>query len=196
VAAAPATTGPADDAKHPGAVLSPMVGVAYLSSEPGAAPFVSVGQTVAAGQTLLLIEAMKKADSAEPAKYLPVLEKIEFSGATGRIAFDEKGDRKDAEITIFTMKEGKLAPIAVVKGGQSMKFEDFIAQAAAPAAPAAPAAAPAAEAPKADAPKKDAGKQADKKKAGATKAAPEKSFIDEFTSSTYIMVIVSGADIE
>ena len=36
-----------------------MVGVAYLSPEPGAAPFVTVGQTVAAGQTLLLIEAMK-----------------------------------------------------------------------------------------------------------------------------------------
>jgi acetyl-CoA carboxylase biotin carboxyl carrier protein len=43
----------------PGAVLSPMVGVAYLSPEPGAPPFVTVGQSVAAGQTLLLIEAMK-----------------------------------------------------------------------------------------------------------------------------------------
>ena len=50
---------PADAASHPGAVLSPMVGVAYLSPEPGAAPFVTVGQTVVAGQTLLLIEAMK-----------------------------------------------------------------------------------------------------------------------------------------
>ena len=43
----------------PGAVTSPMVGVAYLSPEPGSPPFVTVGQTVAAGQTLLLIEAMK-----------------------------------------------------------------------------------------------------------------------------------------
>jgi acetyl-CoA carboxylase biotin carboxyl carrier protein len=53
--------GPAapDEASHPGAVLSPMVGVAYLSPEPGAAPFITVGQTVTAGQTLLLIEAMK-----------------------------------------------------------------------------------------------------------------------------------------
>jgi len=50
---------PSDDSKHPGAVLSPMVGVAYLSPEPGAAAFVTIGQTVAAGQTLLLIEAMK-----------------------------------------------------------------------------------------------------------------------------------------
>jgi acetyl-CoA carboxylase biotin carboxyl carrier protein len=45
--------------KHPGAVLSPMVGVAYLAPEPGATPFIAVGQTVAVGQTLLLIEAMK-----------------------------------------------------------------------------------------------------------------------------------------
>jgi len=49
----------ADDAAHPGAVLSPMVGVAYLAPEPGAAPFVAIGQSIAAGQTLLLIEAMK-----------------------------------------------------------------------------------------------------------------------------------------
>ena len=48
-----------DLAEHPGAVTSPMVGVAYLSPEPGAPPFVSVGQPVTAGQTLLLIEAMK-----------------------------------------------------------------------------------------------------------------------------------------
>ena len=44
---------------HPGAITSPMVGVAYLTPEPSAPPFVSVGQSVAAGETLLLIEAMK-----------------------------------------------------------------------------------------------------------------------------------------
>ena len=49
----------AELAAHPGAVTSPMVGVAYLLPEPGSPPFVTVGQTVAAGQTLLLIEAMK-----------------------------------------------------------------------------------------------------------------------------------------
>jgi acetyl-CoA carboxylase biotin carboxyl carrier protein len=53
--AAPAS----DETSHPGAILSPMVGVAYLAPEPGAPPFVTVGQSVAAGQTLLLIEAMK-----------------------------------------------------------------------------------------------------------------------------------------
>jgi acetyl-CoA carboxylase biotin carboxyl carrier protein len=47
------------DLKHPGLVTSPMVGVAYLLPEPGAAPFITLGQKVAAGQTLLLIEAMK-----------------------------------------------------------------------------------------------------------------------------------------
>jgi acetyl-CoA carboxylase biotin carboxyl carrier protein len=57
-AAAPVATVP-DEASHPGAVVSPMVGVAYLAPEPGAPPFVTVGQSVAAGQTLLLIEAMK-----------------------------------------------------------------------------------------------------------------------------------------
>jgi acetyl-CoA carboxylase biotin carboxyl carrier protein len=56
--AAPAAAAEAD-ADHPGAVTSPMVGVAYLSPEPGAAPFVAVGSKVAQGQTLLLIEAMK-----------------------------------------------------------------------------------------------------------------------------------------
>ena len=50
---------PVEAADHPGAVTSPMVGVAYLSAEPGMAPFVTPGQSVAAGQTLLLIEAMK-----------------------------------------------------------------------------------------------------------------------------------------
>jgi acetyl-CoA carboxylase biotin carboxyl carrier protein len=44
---------------HPGALTSPMVGTAYVSSEPGGPPFVRVGDTVKAGQTVLIIEAMK-----------------------------------------------------------------------------------------------------------------------------------------
>jgi acetyl-CoA carboxylase biotin carboxyl carrier protein len=55
-AAAPAA---ADMAKHPGVVPSPMVGTAYWSPEPGAKPFIEVGAKVSAGQTLLIIEAMK-----------------------------------------------------------------------------------------------------------------------------------------
>ena len=73
----------------------------------------------------LLIEGMKKANSADPAKYLPELAKIDYTGATGRIAFDEKGDRKDAEITIFTMKGGKIEPLAVIKGGKTIPFAEF-----------------------------------------------------------------------
>jgi branched-chain amino acid transport system substrate-binding protein len=76
--------------------------------------------------TNLLIEAMKKANSADPAKYLPELQKISFNGATGPIAFDEKGDRKDAEITIFTMKGGKLEPTAIMKGGKTIVYNDFL----------------------------------------------------------------------
>ncbi|MEI7804784.1 MAG: acetyl-CoA carboxylase biotin carboxyl carrier protein [Hyphomicrobiales bacterium] len=61
---APAAVGitsiaPIDPAKHPGAVISPMVGTAYGSPEPGAKPYVEVGSTIKAGQTLLIIEAMK-----------------------------------------------------------------------------------------------------------------------------------------
>lgn len=60
--AAPQAAAPAaieDPAQHPGAVTSPMVGTVYLSAEPGAAAFVSVGSTVTEGQTVLIIEAMK-----------------------------------------------------------------------------------------------------------------------------------------
>jgi len=55
-AAAPALAAPAD---HPGLVKSPMVGTAYLAAEPGAAPFIGIGKQVAAGETLLIVEAMK-----------------------------------------------------------------------------------------------------------------------------------------
>ncbi len=103
----------------------------------------------------LLIEAMKKVNSPDPAKYMPELAKIGYDGASGKIEFDAKGDRKDAEMTIFVMKGGKIEPIAIIKGGKTTRFEDFL-KAAAPAAPAAPAAdaakagepAKAAEAPK------------------------------------------------
>jgi branched-chain amino acid transport system substrate-binding protein len=74
----------------------------------------------------LIIEAMKQAGSADPAKYLPVLETRAHDGASGRIEFDAKGDRKDAEITIFEMKGGKIQPIAVVKGGKTQSYADFI----------------------------------------------------------------------
>ena len=63
-AAAPAPAAASDDlVDHPGAITSPMVGTVYLQPEPGAAAFVSVGQQVKEGDTLLIIEAMKTMNS-------------------------------------------------------------------------------------------------------------------------------------
>jgi len=61
----PAEAAPASaaEASHPGTVTSPMVGTVYLTPEPGADPFVSVGDEVKEGQTLLIIEAMKVMNS-------------------------------------------------------------------------------------------------------------------------------------
>ena len=61
VSSVPATSvaGSTDPANLPGAVPSPMVGTAYLSPEPGAAAFITIGQSVAEGDTLLIVEAMK-----------------------------------------------------------------------------------------------------------------------------------------
>ena len=59
---APDTPPAPDDAEEmdlTNAVTSPMVGTAYLSAEPGAAPFVQIGQQVAEGETLMIVEAMK-----------------------------------------------------------------------------------------------------------------------------------------
>ncbi|SDZ22434.1 biotin carboxyl carrier protein [Jannaschia faecimaris] len=59
-APAAASAAPQEDpAQDPGAVTSPMVGTAYMSSEPGSAPFVQVGDTVSEGQTIMIVEAMK-----------------------------------------------------------------------------------------------------------------------------------------
>jgi acetyl-CoA carboxylase biotin carboxyl carrier protein len=97
VAATPPPAPPAseidDFALHAGAVKSPMVGIAFLSPEPGSPPFATLGQSVAAGQTLLLIEAMKTfnqikaprsgtltrvmVQSSEPVEYGQVLMVIE-----------------------------------------------------------------------------------------------------------------------
>ena len=83
VPAAAAAAAPAaeDPAHHPGAVLSPMVGIAFLAPEPGATPFVAVGQAVAAGQTLLLIEAMKTFNQIKAPKAGTVTRILIASGA-------------------------------------------------------------------------------------------------------------------
>ena len=56
---AESVSAPMDPSKHPGVVASPMVGTAYGSAEPGSKPFIDVGSQVKAGDTLLIIEAMK-----------------------------------------------------------------------------------------------------------------------------------------
>ena len=72
---------PEDPAQHPGAVTSPMVGTAYLSAEPGTAPFAVVGATVAAGQTVLIIEAMKTMNHI-PAPHAGVVKRILVTDGT------------------------------------------------------------------------------------------------------------------
>ncbi|HJV81742.1 branched-chain amino acid ABC transporter substrate-binding protein [Noviherbaspirillum sp.] len=64
---------------------------------------------------MVMVEAMKKAGSAEPAKYLPELAKTKYKGVTGNIAFDPKGDIKDGTLTLYTYKDGKRQQIAVTK---------------------------------------------------------------------------------
>jgi branched-chain amino acid transport system substrate-binding protein len=105
--------------------------------------------------TLAVIEAMKKANSTDPAKFAPEVFNVSFTGATGKVEFDAKGDRKDAEMTIFKLQGGKVVPVAIVKNGVSTPFTAGAAPAAAP--PAAPTPAPAA-------PAKEEAKPAEKKK--------------------------------
>jgi acetyl-CoA carboxylase biotin carboxyl carrier protein len=76
-----------DPSKNPGAVKSPMVGVAYLSSEPGSPPYVSVGQKVEAGQTVLLIEAMKTFNQIKAPKAGTVTQILVATGAP--VEYDE-----------------------------------------------------------------------------------------------------------
>lgn len=64
----------------------------------------------------VMVAAMVKAGSSEPAKYLPVLAKTEgYKGVTGTISFDEKGDVKNGALTLYTYKGGKRDQIAVVR---------------------------------------------------------------------------------
>jgi branched-chain amino acid transport system substrate-binding protein len=64
----------------------------------------------------VMVAAMEKAGSSDPAKYLPVLAKTEgYKGVTGTISFDEKGDVKNGALTLFTYKDGKRDQIAVVR---------------------------------------------------------------------------------
>lgn len=87
---------------------------------------------------MTLVEAMRKANSTEPAKYLPELARMSRQGVTGPIAFDAKGDLKNGPITLYVVKGGKWDALETVGG-------EAAAPAAAPAPTGKPAAAPAAE---------------------------------------------------
>ncbi|MBV2234951.1 MAG: branched-chain amino acid ABC transporter substrate-binding protein [Sterolibacterium sp.] len=90
----------------------------------GSAPLIYAPFTYDAAN--LLIAAMQQADSSTPDKYLPTLASIQHTGATGSIAFDARGDRKDAEITIFTVNNGQLTPITIIKAGQLIPYAAFL----------------------------------------------------------------------
>jgi branched-chain amino acid transport system substrate-binding protein len=64
---------------------------------------------------MTMVDAMVKAGSAEPAKYLPALAKIQHKGVTGNISFDAKGDIKEGTLTLYTYKGGKRTLLAVTK---------------------------------------------------------------------------------
>jgi branched-chain amino acid transport system substrate-binding protein len=80
----------------------------------------------------VFVDAMKRAGSSDPAKYLPELTKTNYQGVIGPIAFDEKGDIKNGPITIYVVKGGKWEPLETVTPGT-----DTVASAAAPAPAAA-----------------------------------------------------------
>jgi branched-chain amino acid transport system substrate-binding protein len=64
---------------------------------------------------MVMVAAMQKANSVEPAKYLPELAKINYDGITGKIEFDVRGDIKNGLLTLYTYKGGKRSQIAVTK---------------------------------------------------------------------------------
>jgi branched-chain amino acid transport system substrate-binding protein len=64
---------------------------------------------------MTMVDAMQKAGSADPKKYLPELAKIHHKGVTGVISFDPKGDIKDGSLTLYTYKDGKRTLLTVTK---------------------------------------------------------------------------------
>ncbi|MDP3672530.1 MAG: branched-chain amino acid ABC transporter substrate-binding protein [Telluria sp.] len=64
---------------------------------------------------MVMAKAMQNANSADPVKYLPELQKIKYQGVTGMIQFDAKGDIKDGALTLYTYKGGKKTKMDVIK---------------------------------------------------------------------------------
>jgi branched-chain amino acid transport system substrate-binding protein len=66
---------------------------------------------------MVLASAMQQAGSTDPAKFLPTLAHIQYQGITGAIAFDANGDLRDAALTLYTYRQGKLTKLRVVRSG-------------------------------------------------------------------------------
>ena len=65
---------------------------------------------------VVLIQAMLRADSADPAKYMPELVKTQVDGVIGPIAFDAKGDLNDGPVTLYQVKDGKWQAVETIGG--------------------------------------------------------------------------------
>ena len=63
----------------------------------------------------LLASAMQAAGSADPKQYLPALKAIQYQGASGKVVFDDKGDRQNAALTLYTFKAGQREKLAVIR---------------------------------------------------------------------------------
>ena len=70
---------------------------------------------------MVMVEAMKRADSAEPAKYLPEIGKTDYHGVTAKVQFDEKGDLKGGAISLYEVKGGKWEYRETIGGGEAAK---------------------------------------------------------------------------
>ncbi|MGE5386238.1 MAG: branched-chain amino acid ABC transporter substrate-binding protein [Betaproteobacteria bacterium] len=88
--------------------------------------------------TMIMVDAMKRANSVEPAKFLPEIGKTKYDGVTALVEFDDKGDLKNGDISFYQYKGGKLDYVETIGGSAA-------APAAAASVPATPAATPAAE---------------------------------------------------
>lgn len=64
--------------------------------------------------TWALINAMKLADSTVPVEYLPAMKKVDFAGVTGRISFDDHGDLRAANVTLYSVSNGKYGPMTTL----------------------------------------------------------------------------------
>ncbi|MDH3370435.1 MAG: branched-chain amino acid ABC transporter substrate-binding protein, partial [Gammaproteobacteria bacterium] len=71
----------------------------------------------------VMVEAMKKADSAEPSRYLAELPRVQRAGVTGNISFDGKGDIRGGAITLYQVKGGKWEVLETVMGGGATAME-------------------------------------------------------------------------